>query len=172
MISATVLANNPDRPSSGSTSLSMLEGIKASDPEAWRRLVQLYGPLLYHWCRQRRLPEPDAQDLVQEVLLGVAKGIRDFRRERADDSFRGWLWTITHNKVGDWLRKQRQQRGRTETTPIDIDAVAAPPMADSSLGGEEIAGLYRRAIDLIREEFETASWQAFWAVVIEGRSAA
>jgi len=128
--------------------------------------------LLYQWCRNRRLPEADAQDVVQEVLFSVAKGIHEFRRSRVSDTFRGWLWTITRNKAGDWIRKQGQQGGgRTEASPIDIDAVAAPPMADSSVGGEEIAGLYRRAVDLIREEFEETTWQAFWRVAIEDRPA-
>ena len=94
-----------------STSTSLLERVKAQDPKAWKRLVALYGPLVYDWCRQSGLHGEDAADIGQEVFGSVAAKVAEFRRDRPGDSFRGWLWTITRNKIRDPFR---QQQGRAQ----------------------------------------------------------
>ncbi len=159
-----------------STSLSLLDGLKTRDPAAWRRLAQLYGPLVYRWCRRRGLQANDCEDVVQEVFLTVANRVTDFRREKEGDSFRGWLWTITRNKLGDWIRRQRDREkavggqdtpgSMREATVVEIDASA------SAEASADMGRLYHRALDLIRTEFEERSWLAFWRVVVEGRSPA
>ena len=89
----------------GSTSSSLLERVKLQDGAAWQRLVQLYAPLIYHWARHNKVPAADASDIVQEVLRSVVGKVASFRRDRPGDSFRGWLYTITVNKVRDFWRK-------------------------------------------------------------------
>jgi RNA polymerase sigma-70 factor, ECF subfamily len=56
----------------GSTSSSLIDLARAGDDRAWRMIVQLYGSLLYHWCRQSSLQPADAADVVQEVFRTVA----------------------------------------------------------------------------------------------------
>src|SRR5262245_12114895 len=92
--------DEPERPP-GVTSLTLLERVRAADPEAWRRLVELYGPVVQRWCRRAGLQESDTADVMQEVFRSVAVRVSQFRREQARDSFRAWLWTITRNKVRD-----------------------------------------------------------------------
>ena len=88
------------------TSLSLLERARREDPEAWRRIVCLYGPLVLHWCRRAGLPEHDAQDVCQETFSAVARALPAFRRDRQSDSFRGWLRVITRNKLTDYQRRR------------------------------------------------------------------
>src|SRR5262249_48830287 len=83
------------------TSLTLLERVRRRDQAAWERLVSLYTPLVYHWCLRHGLQPADAEEVSQEVFLAVARGIGDFRHDREGDSFRGWLRTITRNKVCD-----------------------------------------------------------------------
>jgi RNA polymerase sigma-70 factor (ECF subfamily) len=83
----------------GSTSLSLLAGLRARDAEAWQRLVYLYGPLVERWCRRRGLQPRNCEDVVQQVFLTVAAKVSEFRREQKGDTFRGWLWTITRHKI-------------------------------------------------------------------------
>jgi hypothetical protein len=52
-----------------SISSSLLLRARAHDPEAWRRLVRVYGPLIYSWCRRAGLQAADAADVDQEVYL-------------------------------------------------------------------------------------------------------
>ena len=45
------------------------------------------------------------------------------------------------------------------------------PLAEPPEGEEiEVGHLYRRAVDLVRSEFEQRTWQVFWLTAIEGCS--
>ena len=95
----------------GSTSSGLLARLRSKDRDAWSRLAKLYGPLVYGWCRRRGLRAEDAADVVQEVFRAVAGRIEDFKAGPTG-SFRGWLWTITRNKILDHHRRtQRQPEG-------------------------------------------------------------
>jgi RNA polymerase sigma-70 factor, ECF subfamily len=151
-------------PTPGTPSSSLLAGLRASDAGAWRRLAVLYTPLVYRWCRRRGLQQSDAEDVVQEVFCTVLTRVHDFRRRQPGDSFRGWLWTITYNKLGDHFRRSA---GRAAGGQEELEQAAAPPDSDSGESDAATAGLYRRAYDLIRGEFEERTWQAFWRVAVE-----
>src|SRR5687767_13666521 len=58
-----------------STSRSLLARVSANDPDAWDRLVTLYAPLIWHWCRKLSLPEQEIADVFQEVCRAVASRI-------------------------------------------------------------------------------------------------
>ena len=69
-------------------------GSRRMTPQAWDRLVILYAPLVYRWCRRWDLRDQDIADILQDVFQAVAAHIATFRKERAGDTFRGWLRTI------------------------------------------------------------------------------
>ncbi len=153
----------------------MLVRLQAQEPEAWRRLTLLYGPVIYAWCRRAGLQSEDAADVGQEVFQAVVRNLASFRRERPSDTFRGWLWTITHNKLRDYWRR-RQGRPQAAGGSSAHDRLLQVPADDSlpslsSASGEESTSLFRRALELIRTEFEERTWQAFWGVTVEGRPA-
>jgi RNA polymerase sigma-70 factor (ECF subfamily) len=151
----------------------LLDRVKAQDPKAWGQLAQLYGPLVYQWCRGRGLQAVDAEDVLQEVFLTVAARINDFRRQREGDTFRGWLWVITFNKLGDWMRQQAHREtavGGSEAQKVlqQHAELETLPATEPSPTGD----LYHRALALIRSEFEERTWQAFWRIVGEGQQPA
>ena len=158
-----------------STALSLLAQLRVSRPDGWRRLAALYGPLIYSWCRQMNLQDHDASDVVQDVLRTVMQNIGGFRRERPGDSFRGWLRTITRNKVRDLWRKRAADPDGVGGTTMQMklmqlpDAEACPRCQDQEL--REIRQIYHRALAIVRDEFEVTTWQAFWRVVVDGRAA-
>jgi len=85
---------------------SLLERLRQpGQPEAWRRFVQLYTPLLFHWARRLGLQEQDAADLIQDVFLVLARKLPDFTYDRRQ-SFRGWLRTVTLNKWRESARRR------------------------------------------------------------------
>ncbi|MBI2479964.1 MAG: sigma-70 family RNA polymerase sigma factor [Planctomycetia bacterium] len=156
-----------------STSRSLIQRARQQDPEAWQRLSRLYTPLVYGWARQAGLQACDAADVVQEVFRSVFNRVADFRKDRESDSFRGWLWTITRNKIRDHFRRGRMQpqalggsaaRARVAAVPDEEWSTATLPGEDSELE------LVHRALDLIRLEFESQTWQAFWKAAAEGRT--
>jgi RNA polymerase sigma-70 factor, ECF subfamily len=158
------------------TSTSLLGKAKCGGGEAWRRIVELYGPQVYDWCRQCDLKAEDTADVAQEVFAAVAKNLEAFRRDRPGDSFRGWLWTITRNKIRDHFRGHRGRAvapGGTDAQQRLAQIPEQPPEASTS-GVSPASGssLQQRAIELVRAGVEERTWQAFWQVVVEGKDAA
>jgi RNA polymerase sigma-70 factor (ECF subfamily) len=168
---------NEHRPSSTSTSRSLLERVQRDDPEAWDRLVALYAPLVLHWCQRWQLPRQDVADVFQEVFRAVAGHIRAFHKDHPGDTFRGWLRTITRNKVHDHFRRQqREPRGvGGSEAQARLAALPAPVLPEETTDNpavEEAAerSLLRRALELIRDEFEERTWQAFWRTTVDGQA--
>src|SRR5439155_24660629 len=94
-------------------SFSLLDRLcRRPDAEAWDRLVQLYTPVLHAWLRRYEvLSRADAADLVQDVLLAVAKEMPAFRPAAERGAFRAWLRTILVNRLRTFWRA-RQHRPR------------------------------------------------------------
>lgn len=157
-----------------STSRSLLAGLNARDDATWSRLVRLYTPLVYHWCKKHQLSHDDIPDVIQEVFKAVAEHIDAFRKDRPQDTFRGWLRVITRNKAMDLYRRLgKEARGEGGTVALQrLEAIPAPEdheTADDANDGEANSILFRQALDLIRDEFREPTWKAFWQVVVEGR---
>jgi len=163
--------------SSSSTSLTLLARVKDRDPVAWSRLAKIYGPLVYQWSRRCGLAPEDSADVAQEVFAAVAQKVATFHRDDANGTFRGWLWTITRNKVRDHARRasgKAQATGGTEAY-VELQQLAdtaGEPWSDNTERSAIDRGLARRALELIRAEFETNTWQAFLQATVDGRTAA
>jgi RNA polymerase sigma-70 factor (ECF subfamily) len=155
------------------TSLTLLQRLRDKEPAAWQTMVQLYTALVYHWCGKGGVRGADADDVAQEVFQAAAAHLADFRRERADDTFRGWLRGITRHKLLDhYRRRDRQVAGDGGSDAlVRLQEVAASTILpeDEDTAGET-GGLYRRALELIRSEFEERTWQMFWRTLIDERS--
>ena len=156
----------------GSISSSMLQRLKADSPEAWGRLMHLFGPLVYQWCRHNRLQPADASDVGQDVFRAVAVRIGSFRRDRPRDTFRGWLWRITKNKITDhWRRRQEVPRalgGSSAQAWLASLPARETKEFDEPVESETPSSLYQRALQLIQDEFEQRTWKAFWRVAVDG----
>lgn len=157
------------------TSTSLLIRVRQQDVDAWSRLSKIYGPLVYSWARRAGLQNSDAADIVQDVFRRVARNIKDFRRDRPGDSFRGWLWTVTRNQVRDHFRKihrQPQAIGGTDAN-YHLQSIAEALDGEDSLTAEQDEGfIYRQALELMKSEFQEPTWRAFWRVVIDGAAPA
>ena len=166
---ATRPAHTPAR-----TSLTLLQRLRDNQPEAWRVVVGLYTPLVYHWSARRGVRGADAEDVAQEVFQAAAAGLARFRREREGDSFRGWLRGITRNILLQHFRRaDRQPRasgGTDALARLQEVAEAETPESDADDSPSELETLRRRALELVRGQVEERTWRAFWLTAIEGRS--
>lgn len=155
------------------TSLSLLERAKAKEPDAWARLVDLYSPLVRFWGTRAGLKAEDVNDVTQDVFRSLAGNLANFRRQRTGDTFRGWLWTITRNKIRDHFRTLRSRPDAAGGSEAQQWLAEVPdPFAGS---GDDATGdvpewkhLFHRALEMIRSEFEPRTWQAFWRSTVEG----
>jgi RNA polymerase sigma-70 factor (ECF subfamily) len=76
------------------------------DNESWRVFFNTYWRLIYSVALKSGLTETEAEEVVQETIICVAKDIQKFKRERQRGSFKGWLRNLTRWRIADQLRKR------------------------------------------------------------------
>lgn len=161
-----------ETPTSSSTSSNLLTLVRNRDHDAWGRFVRLYAPLVYGWCRRAGIAAVDAGDVTQDVFAKVFTAIDDFRHDRPGDTLRGWLRVICRNALTDHFR--RRGDGPPAVGGTDANgflAAIAEAADDESTALTERQALVRRAAEAVRAEFEPRTWQAFWLMAIEHRTA-
>jgi RNA polymerase sigma-70 factor (ECF subfamily) len=169
-MTATDQPSGPTPGKASGTSLTLIERARSRDEDAWGRLVSLYQPLVCAWCAAARVTGADADDVVQEVFRAALTSLPGFRKDRAGDTFRGWLRTITRRMIGRHSQRlHRQPRARGGTDAQIRLAEISEPLVDlpDEDPPEARQGLYRRALELVRTEFEEKTWQMFWRAVVE-----
>ncbi|HWB09492.1 MAG TPA: sigma-70 family RNA polymerase sigma factor [Pirellulales bacterium] len=151
------------------TSVSLLQRLRqAATDRDWRRLVDLYTPLLFHWVRQSGIRPPDDADLVQDVFATLIEKLPRFDYD-ATKSFRGWLRTVVLNKARDRLRRKSLPRDH------DQDRLAkVVDQVDDPNGWEREHQMFMAAtaLKIMRSEFQETTWRACWEFVVNGRPAA
>ena len=157
------------------TSISLLERLAgAPTDDDWRRLVELYQPLLRAWAARAGVQVADADDLAQDVLLVVFREVAGFDR-RTLGAFRAWLRTILANRVRDYFRQRQHRPIATGDSDFlrRLDELESPDSALSRLWDRDhdehvAASLMRR----VQGDFAPATWQAFRRHALEGEPAA
>ncbi len=90
------------------TRASLLEQLKDwRQQTAWRDFDHSYAPLLRNVARKAGLSECEADEVVQEVLIAVAKKIGEFEHAGRRGSFRSWLFQQARWRTADQFRKRR-----------------------------------------------------------------
>jgi RNA polymerase sigma factor (sigma-70 family) len=157
------------------TRITLLARIKnADDIEAWGEFAKLYGPVVYGFARKRGLQDADAADVVQDVLRSVARNAERLEYDPTRGTFRGWLYTISRNKIYNFLTaNKRRARGVGDATSQErLEAIADPDDdADHQWEVEYQRRLSAKAMDRIKHEFQPNTWRAFWGTAVEGRNA-
>jgi RNA polymerase sigma-70 factor (ECF subfamily) len=141
---------------------------------AWEEFSRLYGPVIYGFARKRGLQDADAADLMQDVMRSVSSAIGRLDYNRQQGTFRGWLFTITRNKIFNFLsaRRIRPQGSGDTTTNKMLDSTPAETEGEDAWEVEYQRRLAALAMEKIKGEFQESSWQAFWLTAVEGLSAA
>jgi RNA polymerase sigma factor (sigma-70 family) len=92
------------------TRQSLLSRLKDwNDQESWRAFFDAYWRLIYNAAIKAGLTDAEAQDVVQETLISVMKGMPNFQYDAEKGSFKGWLLSLTKWRITDQFRKR--QRG-------------------------------------------------------------
>ncbi len=157
------------------TRASLLVQLRDGDnTDAWHEFVRLYGPVVYGFARKRGLQDADAADLMQDVMRSVSSAIGRLDYDRKQGTFRGWLFTITRNKVFNFLSARRiRPQGSGDTTTNKL--LETHPEAVDGADTWELE--YQRrlaaiAMEQVQTEFQESTWRAFWLTAVEGQSAA
>lgn len=117
------------------TRRSLLTRLKDWDDEgAWREFFDTYWRLIYSVARRAGLGEAEAQDVVQETMVVVAKQMPGFRYDPARGSFKGWLHTVIRGRLSRHWRKnsgtpRTRPPGEVEQTEEGREEAAGQPAA-------------------------------------------
>ena len=145
------------------TSLTWLSRLMdAPDSADWRRLLDVYGPLLHAWLSRAGVPEAERDDLVQEVFMVVVRQVREFEH-RGPGAFRAWLRVILANHIHKYFRT------RTVVAAIDPDQLAQEDSVLCKLWDRDHDEfLAARALRAAEVDFAPATWAAFRRQVFDG----
>jgi RNA polymerase sigma-70 factor (ECF subfamily) len=154
------------------TSPSLLERLRTGpDADAWRRLVDLYTPLLHAWLRRCAIQQTDADDLVQEVLSTLVRELPAFRYDPERGAFRSWLRTILVHRLQAFYRTRQahpQPEGGSDEAR-HLEQLADPHSDLSRLWNEEHdRHVVHRLLQTIQPDFEPTTWRAFQRASLDG----
>ena len=117
----------------------------------WEEVARSYGRFLYTVAYRLTVNREDAEDLVQEVLLRIRRGLETYQ----PGSMEGWLSRIATNAfLDDVRRRRRRPEGRL---PEDPDWVLPPAGgADEALATEVLPDDVQAAIQRLPGDFRAA----------------
>jgi RNA polymerase sigma-70 factor (ECF subfamily) len=157
------------------TRQSLLIRAQAGEADAWKDLLVLYRPLILSWLNRQGVPPCDLEDLSQEVLLSVVRYLPDYEHSGNRGAFRSWLRTIVCRRTADYWRTigadTHAQGGSGATAALqDI----ADPESDLNRQWDEEHDRYvvRCLVELVEEQFEPITLQAFRRLALDGVSGA
>jgi RNA polymerase sigma-70 factor (ECF subfamily) len=123
------------------TRWSLLSRLKDwDDQESWRQFFDTYWQLIYNTGLKGGLTHTEAEEMVQEVVITVAKKMGGFKTDPAAGSFKSWLLTLTQWRIKDQLRKRARDpephRPRAEENTRTGTIERLPDPAAGSLEAE------------------------------------
>jgi len=90
------------------TRRSLLTRLKRWDnQDGWQDFFNTYWKLIHGVAVKSGLSEDEAQEVVQETIITVAKRIPTFKYDPSLGSFKGWLLTIVRWRIADQYRKRQ-----------------------------------------------------------------
>ena len=128
------------------TRRSLIERLRdLGDQPSWREFFDIYWKLIYGAAIRAGLSDQEAEDVVQETVIGVARKMESFRYDPSVCSFKGWLMHVTRCRIADQFRRRRPQN-----VPL------AAPRADTT--AETTLNLHDPAADVL-EGIWNEEWQ-------------
>ena len=99
---------NPAKEDSYPTRSSLLSRLKnTEDNSSWQTFNDIYGRLIFRFAIKNGLTQDEADEVVQETLIGVAKYLPGFRYDPKVCAFKTWLLNLSHWRISNQLRQRR-----------------------------------------------------------------
>jgi RNA polymerase sigma-70 factor (ECF subfamily) len=159
-----------DRPESD-TRVTLLDKLRQDprDDGAWGEFDRRYRPLILGWCRHWGLQEADADDVTQDVLLRLARKIKDFAYD-PERRFRAWLRKLAQHAWSDFL-KDRGRPGQGSGDSAVLRLLGTVAVGDDL--GQRLEEQYDRellalASARVRARVAAQTWEAFRLTALEG----
>jgi RNA polymerase sigma-70 factor (ECF subfamily) len=120
-------------PSSSETRPSLLNRLKTGDEvESWQEFYRVYGKLVRDFAIQAGLTDTEADEVVQETAIAVARHLPEFHYDRKVCRFKTWLLNQSSWRVKDQIKKRKRNHGAVGNMPTGVDRTPAPRGDDTS----------------------------------------
>jgi RNA polymerase sigma-70 factor (ECF subfamily) len=154
------------------TRTSLLSRLKNwDDQESWKEFFDTYWRMLYSVAVKSGLTNAEAQDIVQEAIVAVAKKMPQFKYDPAIGSFKSWLMLIIRRKIIDLARKRQRELPRhaassptTETArTATLERVPDPDAGqiDAIYEEEWQQGMLEMAVERVKQKTDLKQFQIF-----------
>ncbi|HEV3243041.1 MAG TPA: sigma-70 family RNA polymerase sigma factor [Chthoniobacterales bacterium] len=156
-------------PGLAATRRSLIERLADwNDRKHWQEFFDSYWKLIYSAARKSGLTDAEAQEVVQETIITVAKNIEKLRYDPAVGSFKGWLLQITRWRIVDQFRKRepgnaKPPRAAEDRLTATIDRVPDSRVADLDAvwEAEWKENLFEGAIARVKKKVDPKQFQIF-----------
>jgi RNA polymerase sigma-70 factor (ECF subfamily) len=156
---------------------SLLNRLRNWDDQAsWKDFFETYWKMIYRVGRRAGLSDAEAQDVVQETIITVARRLPQFRYDPAIGSFKSWLLTLTRSRLSDHFRKKHyhrhgQQLRREE--PLSTSLLEAHPDSEAAhldqVWNEEWRqNIMDKAVERVKLAVSPKQYQMFYFHALKG----
>lgn len=158
------------RKDSLATHASLLERLKdVNDQEGWQQFYTTYRRLIFSFATRHGLNDAEAEEVVQETIITVARNLPAFRYDPARCSFKTWLFKLTLWRVRDQIRKRHSEDVSIHCEPIEsntvesIDNLPGPDAERQATLWEEEwkKHLFEHALQKLRARIDEKQFQIF-----------
>src|ERR1035437_1999820 len=163
------------------TRKSLLSRLKHwDDQKSWQDFYGIYSRLIYGAAIKAGLREAEAEDVVQDTVIAVAKAIQGFKYHPEKCAFKTWLHAITRRQVANEFRK-RQGKGRLleplpsqdgETELVNDIPDPASQALDETWAKEWERNLLEAAAERVKRRISPAQFQIFEYHVLQDHGVA
>jgi RNA polymerase sigma-70 factor (ECF subfamily) len=161
------------------TRLSLIERlVDWKDQARWQEFFDTYWRLIYNVARKSGLTDAEAQDVVQDTVITIAKSIGKYDRQAG--SFKGWLLNTTRWRIADQFRKRQPAEMQSlphdddgrDTATIDRIAGADGREIESVWDQEWERNLFDAALERVKKRVSARQFQIFECCVVKHWAAA
>lgn len=157
------------------TRRSLLERLKAwDDQEGWKRFYETYWQLIYGVGRRAGLNHSEAEDLVQDTVIAVAKKMPEFEYDPERCRFKNWLLMVTRSRLANLFRKINRRPPSAEKMILENQDDKVQTIEDVSQQLDAIweeewkKNLMEQAIRRVKQEASIEQFQIFDLFVLKG----
>jgi RNA polymerase sigma-70 factor (ECF subfamily) len=149
------------------------------DHTSWQEFFDTYWRLIYNVAVKAGLSPSEAEEVVQETVMSVAKAMKGFRYDPARGSFKGWLLQLTGWRITNQFKRRSQHAPLA--TRLDEDATqppeateteaafAVPPDLERLWEEEWEQNLMQAALGRVRRQVNPKQFQVFDLYVLQQR---
>lgn len=162
------------------TRASLLGRLKDwDDSRSWSDFFNTYWRLIYGRARRAELTEQEAQEVVQETIIAVAKKMESFKYDPSVASFKTWLYQIVTRRIADQFRRRGRGVPIAEALPEDAEGASfldstpdpASLKPDAAWERDWEANLIAAAVERVKEEVSPEHFQIYEYHILQDHTA-